>query len=108
MFAAKDELRGKLREASAMMVEMDAALREYVTRRASRSGSFALSGDYRVTYEDDSEPGDLRAARLFPRQLKGILAFRRLFRSDEAGLSAHSFSISTHFPWEVSHDSTSG
>jgi hypothetical protein len=32
---------------------------------ASGSGSFALSGDYRVSYEDESHPDDLRAARLF-------------------------------------------
>jgi len=32
---------------------------------ASGCGSFALSGDYEVSYEDESEPEDLRAARLF-------------------------------------------
>ena len=32
---------------------------------ASGCGSFALSGDYKVSYEDESEPEDLRAARLF-------------------------------------------
>jgi hypothetical protein len=32
---------------------------------ASGAGSFALSGDYQVSYEDESDPEDLRAARLF-------------------------------------------
>jgi hypothetical protein len=32
---------------------------------ASGTGSFALSGDYQVGYEDESDPEDLRAARLF-------------------------------------------
>jgi hypothetical protein len=32
---------------------------------ASGEGSFAMSGDYRVTYEDESDPDNLRAARLF-------------------------------------------
>ena len=32
---------------------------------ASGCGSFALSGDYKVSYEDESEPEDLRASRLF-------------------------------------------
>lgn len=38
---------------------------------ANGIGSFALSGGYRVTYEDESEPEDLRAARLF-RASKGM------------------------------------
>lgn len=41
---------------------------------ASGAGSFALSGDYQVSYEDESEPKDLRAARLF-----------RASRGDEVG-----------------------
>jgi hypothetical protein len=32
---------------------------------ASGDGSFALSGDYQVSYDDESDPEDLRAARLF-------------------------------------------
>jgi hypothetical protein len=34
----------------------------YAARRAT---SFALSGDYRVSFEDESEPEDIRATRLF-------------------------------------------
>ena len=30
---------------------------------ASGRGSFALSGDYKVSYEDELEPEDLRASR---------------------------------------------
>lgn len=32
---------------------------------ASGAASFALSGDYKVSFEDESEPEDMRAMRLF-------------------------------------------
>jgi hypothetical protein len=32
---------------------------------ASNTGSFALSGDYQISFENESDPEDMRAVRLF-------------------------------------------